>query len=132
MDKFLGYLRPVALAAAIGFAAFAVFLLIFAGVGVGIDLPSVAVSILAVLSVVIGTFLSGFFSARLIGHSGLFAGLAAGGLFVIVLLIIGMIIGKPFESTALTAYIAGCASGGIGGIVGIINVSKPNLHKHKK
>jgi|GEM_PF-2958375 putative membrane protein, TIGR04086 family/integral membrane protein, TIGR04097 family len=132
MDKFLGYLRYAALAAGIGFAAFAVLLLAFAGIGVGIDLPNVAVSILAVFAVSVGCFLSGFFCARLIGHSGLFAGLAAGGLFAIVLLIIGMIIGKPFEGTAFTSYIAGITSGGIGGIVGVINAAKPTLHKHKK
>ena len=132
MDKFLGYLRPVALAVGIGFAAFFVALFAFAGISVAVDLPTVAVSILAIFAVVIGNFFAGFFSSRFIGHSGLFAGLGAGGLFTVALLVVGMIIGKPFEGTALTAYIAGMASGGIGGIIGVINAAKPHLHKHKK
>lgn len=84
------WIKPVLLSTAIGLLCTSVLLMIFAFVLTLQDLPQGAILPIAIFAMAVGTFLSGYLSARIVGKKGLMCGFLSGLFCYLILAIVSL------------------------------------------
>lgn len=79
------------------------------------------IPIVAISTTALSTIIAGFDNAKFAKSKGLLRGIVAGACYVLVLLILGMCVGKgeTFDLGKLTTIAIALAGGGVGGVIGI-------------
>ncbi len=116
-SSFKGLFSGVVIAYAITFIVFISYALLLTYTDVSDTKLEMVIVITTLLSVVV----AGFDAAKMANNRGLIWGVVAGGLYAVILIIIGGIITGSFtiEGKSLSTLLISMSGGGIGGIVGI-------------
>lgn len=113
-------LRPLWMGLGIGVIVCAVILLIAAAVMTTGILPASAVTPIALVSVAISAFASGFVAARLSRERGLLYGAGVGLLLFLLITVVGMVTSQEFRGTMMLLKAAlTIGFGALGGVLGV-------------
>ena len=113
------FLRPLLVGLCIGVVSCTLLLLLAALLFRSVDIPTGAVTPIAVTVAAIGTFLAGWVAARVAGSRGLLIGSACGLVLFLTILLIGLIRGNVEVGFAAIKLAALTLSGAIGGVLGV-------------
>lgn len=91
-------------------------------------LPTSSATILASVSIAVGSFFGGFFSAKKLGKNGLLIGALCGVAMFLLFTLIGIIaFGNAPGTSTLIRLLIFVTAGAIGGIIGVGNADKRKI-----
>lgn len=113
-------IRALLIGVAAGTLVCLLLLFIMAAIVASQDIPTVAVTPMAVIAASIGALVGGFFSARIARKNGLLVGVLCGLLLYGLILLAGTIFFQDADSSFWLIKLAiFAACGGVGGILGV-------------
>jgi len=120
--------KPIIWGVVSGLLSIFVAMLLMAFVITKIDFSESVSLTLATIAIVVGTFFSGFVSARLFKRRGLFVGLITGLLVFMLLVVISLALTSSSISTLFLIRLVMVAfSSSLGGIVGVNTVNRRKI-----
>lgn len=121
-------IKPLISSIIIGLVITALLFILFALAMSFYILPINSASVVASLSIAVGTFFGGFFAAKKLKKNGLIIGALCGLLMFILFTLIGIAaFGSAPSASTLIRLLIFVTSGAIGGIIGVGNADKRKI-----
>lgn len=114
------YIKPVFTGVCFGLAISFVLLFLFSVIVSSANLPQSAIGIFSFVALVLGSFVAGFVSSRIVKKNGLIIGLITGAILFLILIVSSLfVVSESFSVTFLVKALAALLASGIGGILGV-------------